>query len=172
MAPKADQPKAKSAAKPTPSQMAYLQRRLNTKESDNKELKEMVKDRDKSLLTAARALDRVSKQLRDSTSSGRNKLHAAQEAINCRHRALEAMENNDWERHRKETLYAKWYQEAADGGMRIIKHKPPLDKDKKTVKKDKPPLDKGKKTPKHLGKDKDKDKPTIVADYIPQWQRG
>ena len=166
MAPKADQPKAKSAAKPTPSQMAYLQRRLNTKESDNKELKEMVKDRDKSLLHAARCLDKVSKELKDSTSSGRNKAHAAQEAINCRYRAMEFLKNNDWERHEKELQYAKWYQEAADGGVRIIKHKPPLDKHKKTAKKD---------TTKPLGKDKDKDKdkrkPVIVADYIPSWQR-
>ena len=160
-------PKPKAVAKPTPWKMTCLQRRLNDKENTIKDLKEMVKDRDRSLLTAARCLDRAAKQLRDSTSSGRNKLHAAQEAINCRHRAMEALENNDWERHDKEMMYANWYQEAADGGFRIIKHKPPLDKDKKTARKTAK-----KNTKKPLGNDKDKDRPTIVADYIPQWRRG
>ena len=166
MAPKAAVPKAKSEAKPTPAKMAYLQRKIGWQGDTIKDLKCMVKDRDKSLLHAARCLDKVSKQLKDSTSSGRNKAHAAQEAINCRHRAMEALENNDWERHDKEMMYANWYQEAADGGFRIIKHKPPLDKDKKTAKKDTK-----KDTKKPLGKDKDKARPTIVADYIPQWQR-
>ena len=166
MAPKAAVPKAKSEAKPTPAKMAYLQRKIGWQGDTIKDLKCMVKDRDKSLLHAARCLDKVSKELKDSTSSGRNKAHAAQEAINCRHRAMEFLKNNDWERHEKELQYAKWYQEAADGGVRIIKHKPPLDKHKKTAKKD---------TTKPLGKDKDKDKdkrkPVIVADYIPSWQR-
>ena len=166
MAPKAAVPKAKSEAKPTPAKMAYLQRKIGWQGDTIKDLKCMVKDRDKSLLHAARCLDKVSKELKDSTSSGRNKAHAAQEAINCRHRAMEFLKNNDWERHEKELQYAKWYQEAADGGPIIIKHKPPLDKHKKTAKKDTTTKKDIKKVPK-----KDKGNTTIVADYIPAWQR-
>ena len=79
---------------------------------------------------------------------------------------MEALKNDDWGKHDREMRYAKCYQEAADGGPIIIKHKPPLDKHKKTAKKDTTTKKDNKKVQK-----KDKGNTTIVADYIPAWQR-
>ena len=143
-------PNAKPRATPraAPRATAQLQRKIEAQKTIIKELRCTVADRDRSLITAARGLDMVSKKLKDSTSAGRNKAHAAQEAINAHTRAMEALGRGNFKEHETELRYEKWFQQAADGIGNTIK---------KTMEKSKKRKKAGEKP--------------IKADYIPKWQR-
>ena len=112
-------PNAKPRATPraAPRATAQLQRKIEAQKTIIKELRCTVADRDRSLNTAARGLDRVSKKLKDSTSAGRNKAHAAQEAINAHTRAMEALGRGNFKEHETELRYeivsagSRWHRQ-------------------------------------------------------------